>query len=68
MKYLELLKADSSSDWVAPAIELEVRAYDDKFGTHGPFRGKSRPELDEAWGEMMKKYINRLQFLYSFEI
>ncbi|KAK2051542.1 hypothetical protein LY76DRAFT_528375 [Colletotrichum caudatum] len=41
--------------WVAPAIELELRSFDDKFGVHGDFRGKPRPELDNAWAEPLRR-------------
>lgn len=46
------------TDWIAPAIELEARRVDDKFGIHGVFRGTPRPELDEAWSKpVASKFI-----------
>ncbi|KAK0620999.1 hypothetical protein B0T14DRAFT_567713 [Immersiella caudata] len=47
-------------EWIASAIEWEVRTYDDRFGIHGPFRGKPRPELDAAWGDMVRNYTVRI--------
>ncbi|KAF4963709.1 hypothetical protein FSARC_8306 [Fusarium sarcochroum] len=41
-------------DWVSTAIEWELRMFDDKFGVHGPFRGKPRPELDRAWADPIR--------------
>lgn len=41
-------------DWIESALELEVQTYDDKFGIHGQFRGKPRPELDSAWADYVR--------------
>ncbi|KPM40534.1 hypothetical protein AK830_g5980 [Neonectria ditissima] len=48
------------SDWISSAIELELRTFDDKFGVHGPFRGKPRPELDRAWADPIRNYTIRI--------
>ncbi|KAG7040098.1 hypothetical protein JMJ77_0010375, partial [Colletotrichum scovillei] len=48
------------ADWVAPAIDFELRSFDDKFGVHGPFRGKPRPELDDAWADPLRNYTVRV--------
>ncbi|KAH7256039.1 hypothetical protein BKA59DRAFT_450130 [Fusarium tricinctum] len=40
--------------WIEPAIQMELRTYDDKFKNHGAFRGLHRPKLDEAWGEILR--------------
>jgi hypothetical protein len=53
------------TDWISNAIELEVRTYDDKFGNHGPFRGAPRPELDDAWGAILKRKSSEIIFWVS---
>jgi hypothetical protein len=42
---------------------MELRTYDDKFKNHGAFRGPPRPELDEAWGEILRSTLHVLIFL-----
>lgn len=51
-----LVRSLQTADWIAPAIELELRTFDDKFrsGTN-PFRGVPRPELDAAWHDLVKR-------------
>ncbi|KAH7312833.1 hypothetical protein BKA65DRAFT_516739 [Rhexocercosporidium sp. MPI-PUGE-AT-0058] len=42
------------NDWIAPAVEMELRPWDDLYTHHySPFRGPPRPELDAAWQDMV---------------
>ncbi|KAF2715975.1 hypothetical protein K431DRAFT_308168 [Polychaeton citri CBS 116435] len=47
-------------NWIAPAIETELRTFDDTFHISGPYRGTPRPELDEAWAEPVRNYTVRV--------
>ncbi|KAF4497521.1 hypothetical protein FAGAP_6307 [Fusarium agapanthi] len=48
------------SEWIKPALQMELRSFDDKFGNHGSFRGPPRPELDNAWAEILRNYTVRI--------
>ncbi|KAF3012253.1 hypothetical protein E8E14_011334 [Neopestalotiopsis sp. 37M] len=48
------------ADWIAPAVQWELETYDDKFAIHGRFRGKPRPELEDAWAEYVRNYTLRI--------
>ncbi|KAI4600076.1 hypothetical protein KJ359_001177 [Pestalotiopsis sp. 9143b] len=48
------------ADWIAPAVKWQLETYDDKFAIHGRFRGKPRPELEDAWAEYVRNYTLRI--------
>jgi hypothetical protein len=50
------------ADWIAPAVQLQLQTYDDKFEIHGRYRGKPRPELEAAWADYVRRKSTLIYF------
>ncbi|PTB62195.1 hypothetical protein BBK36DRAFT_1172751 [Trichoderma citrinoviride] len=47
-------------EWIDGVIDWELQVYDDQFTNHGQFRGVPRPELDDAWSEILQNFTLRI--------
>lgn len=50
----QLLRYEKKTEWIDGVIDWELQVYDDQFTNHGQFRGVPRPELDDAWSEILQ--------------
>ncbi|KAH8747890.1 hypothetical protein BGZ57DRAFT_970362 [Hyaloscypha finlandica] len=50
------------ADWIAPAVQLQLQTYDDKFEIHGRYRGRPRPELEAAWADYVRRKSTLIYF------